>query len=84
MPKYEVIKAHDGLSAGTIKDVPADSISAYMVENGYWREIAEEPAARTKSDAEQPVEPKTEPAAAPASIAAKPNQKKNLFKRKKK
>lgn len=75
MPKYEVIKAHDGLPVGTIKDVPADSISAYMVDNGYWREIAEPIVNKQKkSGAAQVTMPKTEPKAASASTATKKNR----------
>ena len=39
MPRYKVIKAHDGLQVGDIRTLPASSVTAYMVAQGYWREI---------------------------------------------
>lgn len=39
MPRYKVIKAHDGLQVGDIRTLPASSVTAYMCAQGYWREI---------------------------------------------
>lgn len=83
MAKYEVIKAHDGLAVGTIKEMPAASpIADYMTQNGYWRKVEDTKDERRKSGAA-----KTEPAAASASFAVIPQLKKtlsNLFNRLKK
>ena len=76
MAKYEVIKSHDGLAVGTIKEMSAASpIADYMTRNGYWRKVEDANASQKKSDAAQ----SAQPAAASASSV-----KKNLFKRKKK
>lgn len=83
MAKYEVIKAHDGLAVGTIKEMPAASpIADYMTQNGYWRKVEDTKDGRRKSGAA-----KTEPAAASASFSVIPQLKKtlsNLFNRLKK
>lgn len=83
MAKYEVIKAHDGLAVGTIKEMPAASpIADYMTQNGYWRKVEDTKDGRRKSGAA-----KTESAAASASFAVIPQLKKtlsNLFNRLKK
>lgn len=83
MAKYEVIKAHDGLAVGTIKEMPAASpIADYMTQNGYWRKVEDTKDGRRKSGAA-----KTEPSAVPASFAVIPQLKKtlsNLFNRLKK
>lgn len=88
MAKYEVIKAHDGLAVGTIKEMPAAStIADYMTQNGYWRKVEDTKDDRRKSGAAKPVNSKTEPAAASASFAVIPQLKKtlsNLFNRLKK
>lgn len=45
MAKYKVIIAHDGLAEGTIKELPAGPVAAYMVKHGFWAEVKdEEPA----------------------------------------
>ena len=83
MAKYEVIKAHDGLAVGTIKEMPAASpIADYMTQNGYWRKVEDTKDGRRKSGAAKPVT-----AAASASFAVIPQLKKtlsNLFNRLKK
>ena len=83
MAKYEVIKAHDGLAVGTIKEMPAASpIADYMTQNGYWRKVEDTKDGRRKSGAA-----KTESTAASASFAVIPQLKKtlsNLFNRLKK
>ena len=40
MPRYKVMKAHDGLQVGDIRTLPASSVTAYMCAQGYWKEIA--------------------------------------------
>ena len=47
MAKYRVIKAHDGIQVGTEKSLPESTITAYMVENGYWEEVKEEKKKKT-------------------------------------
>lgn len=45
MAKFKVIRAHDGLAEGTIRELPASAITAYMVKHEYWVEVKdEEPA----------------------------------------
>lgn len=39
MARFEVIKAHDGLQAGTIRELPASPVTDYMIKNGYWKEV---------------------------------------------
>lgn len=46
MAKYRVVKAHDGIQVGTEKSLPESTITAYMVENGYW-EVVKEPKKKT-------------------------------------
>lgn len=46
MARFEVIKAHDGLQAGTIRELPAGPVTDYMVRNGYWKAIEPAPAAK--------------------------------------
>lgn len=53
MPKYKVIKAHDGLPEGAERLLPVSSVTKYMVENGYWEEVVE-PA---QEQAETPAQP---------------------------
>lgn len=51
MAKYKVIIAHDGLAEGTIKELPAGPVAAYMVKHGFWAEVKEdnpEPKAEAK------------------------------------
>lgn len=42
MAKYKVIIAHDGLAEGTIKELPAGPVAAYMVKHGFWAEVKDE------------------------------------------
>lgn len=39
MPKYIVVKEHDGIKAGTVKSLPDSPIARYMVKEGYWKEV---------------------------------------------
>ncbi len=51
MAKFKVIRAHDGLEAGTIKVLAPSPLTAKMVQNGYWAEIPEsEPVKPAKSN----------------------------------
>lgn len=76
MAKYEVIKAHDGLAVGTIKEMPAASpIADYMTQNGYWRKVEDTKDGRRKSDAVNDKSAASTPAV---------DKVKNMFKRKKK
>lgn len=50
MARFKVIKAHDGLEKGALKELPASRLTAYMVENGYWQEVeVKEAEAKPKS-----------------------------------
>lgn len=42
MAKFKVIKAHDGLEAGTIRVLAPCPITAEMVRLGYWEEVKPE------------------------------------------
>lgn len=42
MARFKIIKAHDGLQAGTIRVLPASPVTNYMVKNGYWKELKPE------------------------------------------
>jgi len=44
---FRVIKAHDGLQVGTLRDLPEGPITEYMVKEGYWEKVAEESASQT-------------------------------------
>lgn len=50
MPKFKVIKAHDGIEEGFIKVLPISSLTEYMVANGYWEEVKEEEPTPTKTE----------------------------------
>ena len=41
MAKFRVIKAHDGIEAGTIKVLAPSRLTAKMVQNGWWEEVKE-------------------------------------------
>lgn len=49
MAKFRVIKAHDGIEAGTIKVLAPSRLTAKMVQNGWWGEVKE-----TKPEALKP------------------------------
>ena len=42
MAKFKVIRAHDGIAEGTIKELPASAVTAYMVKNGWWEALPDE------------------------------------------
>lgn len=50
MARFEVIKAHDGLQAGTIRELPASPVTDYMIKNGYWKEVKPEDPTTKKSN----------------------------------
>lgn len=41
MATFRVIKAHDGIEAGTIKVLAPSRLTAKMVQNGWWEEVKE-------------------------------------------
>lgn len=42
MTKFRVIKAHDGIEAGTIKVLAPSRLTAKMVQNGWWEEVVDD------------------------------------------
>jgi hypothetical protein len=42
MAKFRVIKAHDGIEAGTIKVLAPSRLTAKMVQNGWWEEVVDD------------------------------------------
>jgi len=49
MAKFRVIKAHDGLEAGTIRVLAPCAVTAEMVRRGYWEEVKPQPQKKTTS-----------------------------------
>jgi len=50
MARFKVIKAHDGLQAGTIRELPASPVTDYMIKNGYWKEVKPEDLTAKKNN----------------------------------
>lgn len=49
--KFRVLIAHDGIAEGSIRELPASPVTAYMVKHGFWAEVKEdkpEPKAEAK------------------------------------
>lgn len=49
MPKFRVIRTHDGIPAGTIKSLPDSHLTRYMVETGLWEVVSEKPVRARKN-----------------------------------
>lgn len=55
MATFRVIKAHDGIEAGTIKVLAPSRLTAKMVQNGWWEEVQEDqPKDQPKDQPEKP------------------------------
>lgn len=60
MAKFRVIKAHDGIEAGTIKVLAPSRLTAKMVQNGWWEEVQEDqPEEKVQEDQPEKPNPKS-------------------------